>query len=146
MCCYGASVSIFMWTDNCIRVSSVCKNRRFFFCKPIHNYQLNERIFMILYRKKMWNKSVQAVIQAIACMNYVQVTSKTSSTTEMQYLLWIKEQKEHRITQIVDTFYSQNSNSTGQSIGTGSLLLSSRQSNFLCYLWSFCPKDILALT
>lgn len=24
----------------------------FFFCKPIHNYQLNERIFMILYQKK----------------------------------------------------------------------------------------------
>ena len=42
-----------------------------FFSELTNSYQLNVRILLISYEKKtnIWDKSVQAVIQAVASMN-----------------------------------------------------------------------------
>lgn len=71
MCCYGASVYVFMWTDNYTVVPSVCENGRVFHWAYKQLPVKCKNTLDFIWEKNIWDKSVQAVIQAIASMNRV---------------------------------------------------------------------------
>lgn len=69
MCCYGASVYVFMWTDNYPGVPSVYKNGRVlqWAYKQIL-VKCKDSPEFIWEKTNAWDKSVQAFIQVIAGM------------------------------------------------------------------------------